>query len=122
MAIKLNSSGLPAGCGSLQVRGRVWWAIYRDEAGHKVQANTGTTELAEARRVLAFQAMKVVRARQAALAEVLDGQQASTATSRRNDPAARDSRPRANRQKPAQAAGAGGTNPRQRSARKGEAQ
>jgi hypothetical protein len=72
MSIKLNSSGLPAGTGSLHYRGCVWWAIYRDVDGRKIQANTGTSVIADARRVLAFQALKVLKARMAALVEVLD--------------------------------------------------
>jgi hypothetical protein len=72
MTVKLNSSGVPAGTGSLQVRGRTYWMIYADETGRKIQANTGMIELADARRVLAYAATKVLRARLAALREVLD--------------------------------------------------
>jgi hypothetical protein len=73
MSVKLNSSGMPQGTGSLQLRGRVLWAVYRDEAGRKIQANTGTAELTAARRVLAHAAIAVQRARLAALRAVLDG-------------------------------------------------
>jgi hypothetical protein len=123
MSIKLNSSGMPQGTGSLQVRGRVWWAIYTDETGRKLQVNTGTDDLIEARRVLARTALAVEREIVAALERIAN--EATTrepaAGSRRNHSAARDSRSRANGKEPAKAAGAGGTYPRQRGARKGEA-
>ena len=72
MPIQLNSSGMPFGTGSLQVRGCVYWAIYADETGRKIQMNTGTDDFAEARRVLANTAITVLQARLAALREIRD--------------------------------------------------
>jgi hypothetical protein len=118
MTVLLNSIGLPKGTGSLQIRGRVYWAIYADERGRRVQANMETDNLDEARRELAARVIKVLQARLAALREVRGE---TAAGSPRDRPAARDSRSRANGKKPAKAAGAGGTHPRQRGARKGEA-
>jgi hypothetical protein len=63
---------MPKGTGSLQVRGRTYWMIYTDVAGCKVQANTGTPDLAEARRVLADVAIAILETRLAALREVRD--------------------------------------------------
>jgi hypothetical protein len=122
MTVKLNSSGVPAGTGSLQVRGRTYWMIYADETGRKIQANTGMVELADARRVLAYAATKVLRARLAALREVLDENPHQTAGRSQGDHRASfDSRSRAHGKEPAKATGAGGTHSSQRSARKGAA-
>ena len=118
MTVLLNPSGMPKGTGSLQIRGRVWWAIYTDETGRRVQANMETDNLDEARRELAARAIKVLQARLAALREVCgEGKQA--AGSPRNRPAAGGSRSRTDRKKPAKTSGAGGAHPRQRGARMG---
>jgi hypothetical protein len=66
-----NPAGLPYGTGSIQMRGRVWWLIYKDETGRKIQANSGTDDQAAARRMLAVRAIKTLRARLAALRAVL---------------------------------------------------
>lgn len=123
MTVNLNSSGMPKGTGSLQIRGRVYWAIYTDEAGRKLQVNTEMTELADARRVLASAAITVLQMRLAKLREIRDEAPTRDASARssRDRYAARDSRSRANGKEPAKAAGTGGTHPRERSARKGEA-
>src|SRR5215471_13969446 len=116
MTIPLNSSGLPKGTGSLQVRGRAVWMIYTDETGRKIQANTGTTDLIEARRVLAKAALITLREIAAELERIAHGEAETrepAAGSRRDHPAARDSRSRANRKMPARAARTGRTNPRQ---------
>jgi hypothetical protein len=123
MPIPLNSSGLPRGCGSLQIRRRTWWMIY-SAGGNIIQANTHTSDEDEARRILAGRALERVEAQAALLREVLDERQAKRAAGgpRSSDPSAGDSRPGANRKKPAKAAGTGRTNPGQRGAGKGEAQ
>jgi hypothetical protein len=72
MSIPFNSSGMPKGTGSLQMRGRVWWMIYTDAAGRKKQVNTGTSDLDDARRVLVKVAIEVLHARLDALSEALD--------------------------------------------------
>ena len=110
---------MPEKTGSLQVRGRAVWMIYTDETGRKIQANTGTADFAQARRVLARAAITVLQARLARLQEILDEAPAKAAGSRGKHPAARGSRQGANPTRPARAARAGRTNPRP--ARKGEA-
>jgi hypothetical protein len=52
---------MPKGTGSLQVRRRTWWMIYRDAEGEIIQANTNTTDQTEARRVLAKAALATLR-------------------------------------------------------------
>jgi len=123
ITIPFNSSGMPEKTGSLQVRGRAVWMIYTDETGRKIQANTGTADFAQARRVLARAAITVLQARLAALREVLGEAPAKAAAGSRGDhPAAGTPRSRANRKEPAKAPRPGRTNPRPGSSRKGEAQ
>ena len=120
-----NPGGLPYGMGSIQQRGRAWWMIYRDIQGRTIQENAQTEDQATARRRLAARALERVQAQAALLREVLRETPAKAAGSRSNDPAARESRPGANRKVPAKAARAGRTNPSQigaRGARKGDAQ
>ena len=119
MTIPLNSSGLPKGTGSLQVRGRVWWGIFTDEFGDKIQMNTHTPDFDRARRILACHAIRVLKARLAALRAVRDEKAAAGSGS--DHPAAGQAGPRAHGKKPARAARVGGNDPRQKSPRKGEA-
>ena len=70
--VRLNPSGVPWGVGSLQIRGRVYWMIYRDLAGRVIQENTLTANLEEARVVLAERAIEVSEARIVALKAVRD--------------------------------------------------
>jgi hypothetical protein len=73
---------------------------------------------ADAADLVAF-LLKVARKQRAAREkEIADGTPKASAA-RRNDPAKRDARPRANREVSQEAAGAGGKSPRQRGARKG---
>jgi len=44
-----NDNGLPYGAGSIQMRGRVYWLIYTDIDGNKIQENTRTQDLRVAR-------------------------------------------------------------------------
>lgn len=44
-----NDNGLPYGAGSIQMRGRVYWLIYTDINGNKIQENTRTQDLRVAR-------------------------------------------------------------------------
>ena len=54
------------------MRGRVWWMIYRDEAGRIVQENSGCveSERAEAIRALALRSLPVAIARVKALEDL----------------------------------------------------
>jgi hypothetical protein len=79
---------MPKGTGSLQVRGCVWWAIFTDENGRKIQMNTETDDLGKARRILACRAIRVVKARLDALREVRD--EAQTAAGAAGHGEARD--------------------------------
>lgn len=72
MKIPFNTSGMPKGTGSLQVRGRVYWAIYTDQFGRIQQVNTKAEGITEARRFLAALAIEVLQARLAAVQGVLD--------------------------------------------------
>jgi hypothetical protein len=60
-------TGLPYGSGSLQIRGRVWWMIYKDGEGQTIQESSGTQDRDEAVRLLAGRALPIARARVAAL-------------------------------------------------------
>jgi hypothetical protein len=98
--------------------------IYRDIEGRVIQENTQTEDQAIARRMLAARALERVEAQAALLREILREAPAKAAGSRGNDPAAGNSRPRANRKVSARPARTGGTNPRKAGARgagKGEA-
>lgn len=67
---KSNPSGMPYGTGSIQLRRRMWWAVYRDPEGRIIQENTGTEDVHEARRFLAAKAIITLEARLAVLREV----------------------------------------------------
>ena len=58
-----NPGGLPRGAGSIQKRGAKWWLIYTDETGRQIQKNSGTSDQAEARLLLAKTALRVLAAR-----------------------------------------------------------
>jgi hypothetical protein len=121
---KTSSTGLPKGSGALQIRGNVYWMIYTDASGRKVQANAHTADFAVARQALGVTAIGVLRKRIAAIQAALDEAPAKAAGSRGNDPAAGNSRSSANRNKPARSARTGRTDSRKvgaRSSRKGEA-
>jgi hypothetical protein len=45
------------------MRGAKWWLIYTDETGRVVQQNSGTSDQAEARLLLAKTALRVLSAR-----------------------------------------------------------
>ena len=47
----------------MQMRGAKWWLLFRDEHGRLVQRNSGTADAAEARRLLAKAALRVLAAR-----------------------------------------------------------
>jgi hypothetical protein len=66
---------LPHGCGSLQFRGAVYWMIYSNEDGQKIQENTLTTDLEEATRRLAARVLPKFRARVALLERIARGKQ-----------------------------------------------
>jgi hypothetical protein len=72
MRKSINTSGLPRGMGSLQVRGRVYWAIYTDADGRNVQANTQTADPLAARLFLVQRAQEVLEAKLAAVQGMLD--------------------------------------------------
>jgi len=63
-------TGLPYGSGSLQIRGRVWWMIYKDGDGQTIQESAGTQDWDEAVRLLAARALPIALARVAALEKV----------------------------------------------------
>lgn len=67
-----NPSGLPYGAGSIQVRGNVWWMIYRDTEGRVIQENTRTEDQDVARRMLAARALETLRAKIAVLEAILN--------------------------------------------------
>jgi hypothetical protein len=62
-----NQSGFPYGTGSLQMRGRTWWIMYRDGEGRSIQENSRTEDYAAARHMLASRAIATLRARLAVL-------------------------------------------------------
>jgi len=68
---RMNSSGIPYGCGSLQLRANYYWMIYYDAEGNRHQANTWATTEDEARSVLAIKAIDVQKARLAALEQLI---------------------------------------------------
>ena len=43
---------MPYGAGSMQMRRRCWWLVYKNASGHVVQENAGTDNAAKARRML----------------------------------------------------------------------
>lgn len=120
---------LPFRAGSIQKRGGVYWAIFSNQTGKLVQANTRTDDPKEALRRCAQASALVMRYKLAMVEAIANGQDEEKGTwgdslrAALADPgdgsATRDSRPRANRKKPARAAGTGGNDPRQKSTRKG---
>jgi hypothetical protein len=62
-------TGLPYGSGSLQIRGRVWWMIYKDGEGQTIQESAKTQDWDEAVRLLAARALPIAWARVEALLE-----------------------------------------------------
>jgi hypothetical protein len=69
---KENPSGLPYGCGSIMMRGRTWWMIYRDGEGRTIQENTWTTDKRVARYMVTYRALETARAKVAALERILN--------------------------------------------------
>src|SRR5215471_8515048 len=79
---RANPSGLPYGTGSLQMRGRTWWMIYRDTQGRTIQENTRTDNPDAARRMLVERALETARAKVLALEGMLnEAAQAETGAS-----------------------------------------
>jgi hypothetical protein len=68
---KANPSGLPYGCGSIQMRGRTWWMIYRDGEGRVVQENCQTEDQDAARVLVAERALATAQARVAELERII---------------------------------------------------
>src|SRR6188508_1049403 len=68
----VNPGGLPYGLGSMQLRGRVWWLIYRDTNGNSVQENTRTTDVHEARIMLTDRTIASLEARLAVVKAARD--------------------------------------------------
>jgi hypothetical protein len=68
---KANMSGMPYGTGSIQMRGRVWWIVYRDPQGRGIQENTRTEDFNAALRMLAERALETARARVTALERII---------------------------------------------------
>jgi len=64
---KANTLGLPYGAGSIQIRGRVYWMMYRSVEGTLIQENAQTDDAALARLKLAERALVTERAKVAAL-------------------------------------------------------
>ena len=75
-----NPGGLPRGAGSIQMRGAKWWLIYTDEAGRVVQKNSGTSDQAEARLLLAKTALRVLAARAKEIRRIAYGGETETKT------------------------------------------
>jgi hypothetical protein len=73
---KSNPAGMPYGAGSMQMRGRVWWMVYRDVEGNTVHRSSGTSDPRVARYRLAQRALEGARARVAALETVMHEEQA----------------------------------------------
>jgi hypothetical protein len=68
---KVNPSGLPYGCGSIQMRGKTWWAIYRDGEGRTIQENTKTDDQNIARLMVTERALETARAKVSALEAII---------------------------------------------------
>ena len=75
-----NPGGLPRGAGSMQMRGAKWWLLFRDEHGRLVQRNSGTADAAEARRLLANAALRVLAARAKEIRRIAYGGETETKT------------------------------------------
>ena len=69
---RANPAGLPYGTGSLQMRGRTWWMIYRDTQGRTIQENARTDNPDAARRMLVERALETARAKVLALEGILN--------------------------------------------------
>jgi hypothetical protein len=72
---KENPNGLPYGSGSIQMRSRTWWMIYRDPEGRIIQENTRTDDQNAARRILAERAIVTLEARLKMLRKVANGRE-----------------------------------------------
>src|SRR5262245_45155095 len=79
---KVNPSGLPYGSGSVQKRGRMFWAIWRDPEGRILQENTNTEDPDLARLFVAERALSTAQARVAALEAIVNEAQKTTAGKR----------------------------------------
>src|SRR5689334_13732499 len=93
---------LPYGSGSIQLRGRVWWMIYRDAAEQVTQENSRTEDQADALRLLANRAIRTMRSRIAVLKAIADGRPEDQSDGRRRaggrpEPVGRPDRIRARR-------------------------
>jgi hypothetical protein len=67
-----NPGGLPYGFGSMMMRGAKWWMIYRSVAGERVQENTFTADINEARVILCRTALRIAAERAALLEGALE--------------------------------------------------
>jgi hypothetical protein len=76
---------MPYGTGSIQMRRRTWWMIYRDPEGRIIQKNTCTEDQNAARRMLAERALETAKARVAALERIIDEQAAQKQAARTAD-------------------------------------
>jgi hypothetical protein len=72
MTKKHRKRALPHGCGTLIQRDRFWWMYYADEHGVRHQESTKTEDWAEARRILAREALQIGRRRLAELEAIAD--------------------------------------------------
>lgn len=68
---KKHPTGLPYGTGAVLMRGRVWWLVYKNSEGVKIQESSKTDDHAAAVRLLAEKALDVARQRVTALEELL---------------------------------------------------
>ena len=64
----------------MQMRGAKWWLLFRDEDGRRVQRNSGTANAAEARRLLAKAALRVLAARAKEIRRIAYGGETETKT------------------------------------------
>jgi hypothetical protein len=62
------------------MRGAKWWLIYTDETGCVVQKNSGTSDQAEARLLLAKTALRVLAARAKEIRRIAYGGETETET------------------------------------------
>jgi len=79
----------------MQMRGRVWWMIYRDIEGRVIQENTKTEDRDAARRLLVVRALETMRAKVAAMEAILN--EASSVEAPRQDSGSDGTRERAGR-------------------------
>ena len=57
MKKRLNDSGMPKGTGAISKRGNVYWILYLDADGKRIQENSQTDDIQEARQILARRAL-----------------------------------------------------------------